>query len=97
MRTPSAGEPSAAAVRFMAAGTPVAVVGVRQFLEWPEEAAPRLTPGPSAPAELARLLASVSAGGKVWEQRRRAARASYEANHRPAEAAEALVGFLENL
>ena len=97
MRTPSAGETSAAAVRFMAAGTPVAVVGVRQFLEWPEEAAPRLTPGPSAPAELARLLASVSAGGKAWEQRRRAARAAYEANHRPAEAAEALVGFLENL
>jgi glycosyltransferase involved in cell wall biosynthesis len=97
MRTPSAGETSAAAVRFMAAGTPVAVVGVRQFLEWPEEAAPRLTPGPSAPAELARLLACVSAGGKAWDQRRRAARAAYEANHRPAEVAEALVGFLENL
>jgi glycosyltransferase involved in cell wall biosynthesis len=97
LRTPSAGETSAAAVRFMAAGTPVAVSGRRQFLEWPEEAAPRITPGPSAPAELARLLASAQAGGKPWDLRRRAARAAYEENHRPADAAEALVGFLENL
>ena len=97
LRTPSAGETSAAAVRFMAAGTPVAVSGLRQFLEWPEEAAPRITPGPSAPAELARLLASAQAGGKPWDLRRRAARAAYEENHRPADAAEALVGFLENL
>jgi glycosyltransferase involved in cell wall biosynthesis len=97
LRTPSAGETSAAAVRFMAAGTPVAVSGRRQFLEWPEEAAPRITPGPSAPAELARLLASAQAGGKPWDLRRRAARAAYEANHRPADAAEAIVGFLENL
>lgn len=97
LRTPSAGETSAAAVRFMAAGTPVAVGGMRQFLEWPEEAAPRITPGPSAPAELARLLAFAAAGGKAWDLRRQAARAAYEADHRPADAAEALVGFLESL
>lgn len=97
LRTPSAGETSAAAVRFMAAGTPVAVSGLRQFLEWPEKAAPRLTPGPSAPAELARLLASASAGGKAWESRRRAARSAYEQSHRPADVAEATVNFLESL
>ena len=43
LRTPSAGETSAAAVRFFACGTPVAVGGRRQFLELPEPAAPRLT------------------------------------------------------
>lgn len=97
LRTPSAGETSAAAVRFMAAGTPVAVSGLRQFLEWPERAAPRLTPGPSAPAELARLLAAAAEGGKAWDLRRRAARAAYEENHRPPDAAAAIVKFLESL
>lgn len=97
LRTPSAGETSAAVVRFLAAGTPVAVGGLRQFLEWPEEATPRLTPGPSAPAELARLLASARKGGKAWEKRRQAARAAYEANHRPSDAAEAIVEFLSTL
>jgi len=97
LRTPSAGETSAAAVRFMAAGTPVAVSGLRQFIEWPEEAAPRITPGASAPAELARLLANAHAGGKAWELRRRAARATYEENHRPADVARAIVAFLEDV
>jgi glycosyltransferase involved in cell wall biosynthesis len=97
MRTPSAGETSAAAVRFLATGTPVAVSGLQQFLEWPEQAAPRVTPGPSAPAELARLLAEASAGGKAWEARRRAAREAYEAKHRPADAADAIIEFLEVL
>ena len=97
LRTPSAGETSAAAVRFMAAGTPVAVSGLRQFLEWPEEAAPRITPGASAPAEFARLLADAQAGGKTWELRRSAARAAYEESHRPADVAKAIVHFLDNL
>lgn len=97
LRTPSAGETSAAAVRFMAAGTPVAVSGLRQFLEWPEEGAPRITPGTSAPAEIARLLAKAQRGGKAWERRRRAARAAYEASHRPADVAQSIVEFLANL
>jgi hypothetical protein len=97
LRTPSAGETSAAAVRFLAAGTPVAVSGLRQFLEWPEEAAPRITPGSSAPAEIARLLSEVMAGGKAWESRRLAARAAYEANHRPPDVARSIVDFLEDL
>jgi hypothetical protein len=97
MRTPSAGETSAAVVRFLAAGTPVAVSGLKQFLEWPEDAAPRVTPGPSAPAELARLLVAASAGGERWENRRRAARAAYEEKHKPEDAAEAMVEFLASL
>jgi glycosyltransferase involved in cell wall biosynthesis len=97
LRRPTAGETSAAVVRFLAAGTPVAVGGTRQFLEWPELAVPRLTPGPSAPAELARLLAAAWKGRGAWQERRRAARAAYEANHRPADAADAIVQFLTAL
>jgi glycosyltransferase involved in cell wall biosynthesis len=95
LRTPSAGETSAAAVRFLACGTPVAVGGQHQFLEFPEPAAPRLTPGPSAPAELARLLTVAAEGGEVWQRRRRAARECYEAEHTPEMAAERLLTFLE--
>jgi glycosyltransferase involved in cell wall biosynthesis len=97
LRTPSAGETSAAAVRFLACGSPVAVHGARQFLEWPEAAAPRITPGPSAPAEVARLLALAAARGNAWAERRSAARAAYEASHRPGDAAATIVEFLERL
>jgi glycosyltransferase involved in cell wall biosynthesis len=44
-RYPTAGETSAAALRFFAAGRPVAVAGYRQFLELPREAAFRIAPG----------------------------------------------------
>jgi glycosyltransferase involved in cell wall biosynthesis len=93
LRSPSAGETSAAALRFLACGTPVAVTGVRQFLEWPESAAPRVTPGPSAMADLARLIAAASSGG-AWQRRREAARAAYQAGHRPEQAAEQMIRAL---
>lgn len=85
IRTPSAGETSAAAVRFLAAGTPVAVSAHRQMLEWPPAAAPRLTPGPAAAADLARWLRA--AGGPGWEERRAAARTVYLDRHQPSAAA----------
>ena len=97
LRTPSAGETSAAAVRFLACGTPVAVGGTSQFLEWPESAAPRITPGPAAPAEIARVLGEAAAGGAGWVERRRAARAAYEKGHRPADTAREMIEFLETL
>jgi len=97
LRTPSAGETSAAAVRFLACGTPVAVGGTSQFLEWPETAAPRITPGPPAPAEIARVLAEAAAGGAGWDERRRAARAAYEKDHRPADTARQMIEFLATL
>lgn len=99
LRTPSAGETSAAAVRFLASGTPVAVGASGQFLEWPKEAAPRLTPGPSAAAELARWVTRVAAerSGEEGGRRRAAARAAYEARHRPADVAEQLVSALATL
>jgi glycosyltransferase involved in cell wall biosynthesis len=97
LRTPSAGETSAAVVRFLACGTPVAVGGTNQFLEWPESAAPRITPGPPAPAEIARVLGEAAARGAGWEERRRAARAAYEKGHRPADTARQMIEFLETL
>jgi glycosyltransferase involved in cell wall biosynthesis len=97
LRTPSAGETSAAAVRFLACGTPVAVGGMNQFLEWPESAAPRITPGPPAPAEIARVLGEAAVGGAGWEERRRAARAAYEKGHRPADTARQMIEFLATL
>ena len=97
LRTPSAGETSAAAVRFLACGTPVAVGGMKQFLEWPESAAPRITPGPPAPAEIARVLGEAASRGAGWEERRRAARAAYETGHRPADTARQMIEFLETL
>jgi glycosyltransferase involved in cell wall biosynthesis len=96
LRDPSAGETSAAAIRFLACGTPVAVMGVRQFLEWPPEAAPRVTPGPAACADLVRVIRE-AAGRERWAARRRAARAAYEAQHLPSVAAGQLVRALEDL
>jgi hypothetical protein len=93
LRDPSAGETSAAAIRFFACGTPVAVTGIRQFLEWPPEAAPRVTPGPSACADLVRLLVE-AVDRERWSARRRAARAAYEAGHLPSVAARQLIDAL---
>ena len=99
LRTPSAGETSAAALRFMACGTPVAVVGGRQFLEWPESAAPRVVPGPCAAASLARVVLDCwrTRSDGAWERRRSMARRTFLERHRPESAAVALLGFLEGL
>lgn len=94
-RTPSAGETSAAALRFLACGVPVAVGGIRQFLELPEAAAPRLTPGPAAAADLARLLAGV--GQDRWSDRGISARKCYETNHLPEHSARQMLSFIQAL
>lgn len=96
LRVPSAGETSAAVVRFLACGTPAAVIAQRQFLEWPSSAAPRITPGPSMAAEIARLLRQVSKA-RAWEDRRSAARRSYEDLHTTDKAARTMVEFLRRL
>jgi len=100
LRTPSAGETSAAVVRFLACGTPVAVGGLHQFLEWPLEAAPRLTPGPSAAADLARVLALVhreAEEGRLEERRRTVRRAYEQGGHRPAHVAALLADFFREV
>ncbi len=68
IRRPSAGETSAAVLRFLACGTPVAVSALPQFLEMPPGVAPRLTPG-SEGVELGRLL---SEKGEEWFEQSRA-------------------------
>jgi glycosyltransferase involved in cell wall biosynthesis len=98
LRTPSAGETSAAALRFLACGTPVAVSAQRQFLELPRDAVVRVTPGPSASADLARALVDWRVGSDRAARMRRAARGVYEANgHRPAEAATSFLRWLSEL
>jgi glycosyltransferase involved in cell wall biosynthesis len=86
LRNPSAGETSAAVLRFLAAGTPVAVTARRQFLELPTGAAHRITPGPAATAELVEVFRGL--GSVAGGDRRRVARATYEREHRPADVAE---------
>jgi len=66
IRKPSAGETSAAVLRFLASGTPVAVSALPQFLELPPSVAPRLTPG-SEGACLARLLVDSAVSGRPLE------------------------------
>jgi len=97
LRAPSAGETSASVVRFLACGTPVAVTGLNQFLEWSELSAPRITPGPSAAACLTGVLQEAGLGGTGWEKRRVAAREAYEDNHQPLEVARQLVDALEEI
>jgi glycosyltransferase involved in cell wall biosynthesis len=80
VRRPSAGESSAAALRFLACGTPVAVSALPQFLELPAAVAPRLTPGCEA-AEMARLLLAAWRDRSVLRSRREAARRYFLAHH----------------
>ena len=97
LRSPSAGETSAAVLRFLACGTPVAVTALHQFLELPEAAAPRVTPGPSATAELARIIFRAHSDRKGWEGRRTAARQVYLKDHTPEMAAGQLVAALAKM
>ncbi|MCG6963737.1 MAG: glycosyltransferase [Acidobacteria bacterium] len=99
LRKPSAGETSAAVLRFLACGTPAVVCGLRQFLEWPLEAVERITPGPATTAELVRVVKKVSAerGTEAGRSRREAARVAYADQHRPPDVAQKLVSLLEEL
>ena len=93
IRRPSAGETSAAVLRFLACGTPVAVSALPQFLEFPREAAFRLTPG-SEGAELARLLVEEGRARGTLAARRPAVEAYWARNHTLEVMAEAWVRAL---
>jgi len=91
-RYPTAGETSAAVLRFLASGTPAAVAGYRQFLEFPPAAAPRVAPGPAGVADLVRLAAALSGSAEARRAGRRAAREAWErGGHEPSKAAAALI------
>jgi len=97
-RYPTAGETSAAALRFLALGTPVAVSGYGQFLELDRDAAPRVSPGRRGVADLVRLCAALAADGEARRVSRVAARSAWErGGHAPEQAAAALRAAVEDL
>jgi glycosyltransferase involved in cell wall biosynthesis len=97
-RFPTAGETSAAALRFLAAGTPVLVSGHAQFLELPADAALRVAPGRAGTAELVRHIAGLAASGQARGAARTAARRAWEnGGHDPARAAAALLAAVRDL
>lgn len=94
-RYPTAGETSAAALRFLAAGVPVIVSGYRQFLEFPGAAALRVPPGDAGVADMVRHVAALAADPEALTAARAAARAAWEVGgHEPAAAAAALAAAL---
>ncbi|MCP4897666.1 MAG: glycosyltransferase [bacterium] len=98
LRDPSAGETSAAVLRFLACGTPVAVAGLHQYLEWPQSAAIRITPGPAMAADLARSILRIGAlAPKAKSDARQRAREVYLASHTPEATAQQLVSGLKKL
>ena len=97
-RYPTAGETSAAVLRFLAAGTPVVVAGYGQFLEFPPEAAQRISPGRAGVGELTALVRRLAGKPALGAGRREAARRAWQAGgHDPAVAAAALAAALEEL
>ena len=97
-RYPTAGETSAAALRFLAAGTPVAISGFGQFLEFPADAAPRIAPGRAGVADLVRLMALLAVDREARRRARAAARSAWErGEHDPARAASRLVAAMQEL
>jgi glycosyltransferase involved in cell wall biosynthesis len=95
-RYPTAGETSAAALRFLAAGVPVIVSGYRQFLELPAAAALRVPPGESGVADMVRHVAALAAHPAALAAAREAARRAWvEGRHEPAAAAAALLSALQ--
>lgn len=101
LRQPSAGETSAAVLRFLAAGCPVGVIGSHQYLEWPQSVAPRIAPGAETQADVLRLLRRVQmekkGDGSLWEHRRSEARRVYLDSHRPEDGAARILEFLNSL
>jgi glycosyltransferase involved in cell wall biosynthesis len=97
-RYPTAGETSAAALRFFAAGRPVAVAGYRQFLEFPREAALRIAPGPAGVADLVRIVSHLAADHQQRATAGAAARRAWaEGGHAPAEAVSGLLAAVREL
>ncbi len=97
-RYPTAGETSAAALRFLAAGKPVIVCGYQQFLELPHQVALRIRPGREGLVDLVRWLGFLASHPRALaEAKERARRFWQEAGHPPDKAAEALVAAIAGL
>lgn len=97
-RFPTAGETSAAVLRFLACGKPVVVCGYRQFLELPPEVALRIRPGGEGAVELARWLAYLAQNPEALAEKKRQARKCWEdGGHPPEVAAAKLVAAVAEL
>jgi glycosyltransferase involved in cell wall biosynthesis len=97
-RYPTAGETSAAALRFLAVGTPVMISGYGQFLELPAAAALRIAPGRRAVADIVRWATRLSADAGFLTAARVAAYAAWEnGGHSPERAAASLVAAVLEL
>lgn len=97
-RYPTAGETSAAALRFFAAGRPVLVCGYQQFLELPQEVGFRIRPGEEGVLDIVRWLAFLAAHPQFLEEKKQEAKRAWEAGgHAPEEVAQALVEALGSL
>ena len=94
-RYPTAGETSAAALRFLASGTPVVVAGYGQFLELPPDAAARMAPGRDGVVDLVRWAAVLAADPLARRAARDAAgRVWRDGGHAPEIAARSLLAAL---
>ena len=97
-RYPTAGETSAAALRFLAVGTPVVVSGYGQFLELPPAAALRIAPGRRGVADLVRWVAHLARNPEALALAGAAAAAAWrDGGHEPSQAASALAVALAEL
>lgn len=97
-RFPTAGETSAAVLRFLACGKPVVVCGYQQFLEFPPEVALRIRPGGEGAVELARWLAYLARNPQVLAEKKRLAyRAWQDGGHAPEVAAARLLAAVEDM
>ena len=97
-RFPTAGETSAAALRFLASGTPVVVSGYRQFLELPAAAAYRVTPGRAGATDLVRVVVGLVRDPERLAATRVAARRTWEeGGHAPATAARRLAAAVKTV
>lgn len=98
LRYPTAGETSAAVLRFFAAGRPVVICGYQQFLEFPPEVALRVRPGEEGTMELVRWLGFLALHRDSLEAKKRQAREFWQqGKHKPEEAAKALWAALKAL
>lgn len=97
-RFPTAGETSAAVLRFLGSGRPVVVCGYQQFLEFPADVALRIRPGREGAVELARWLAYLGRHPEVLGEKKRAARTVWEdGGHEPSAAARRLLAAVQQL
>ena len=97
-RYPTAGETSAAVLRFLSVGTPAAVAGYHQFLEVPTSAAPRISPGAAGVPDLVRAAVALAVSEDARGAARAAAKDAWQrGGHEPGRAAAATLAAVREM